>query len=318
MIDFADNGAMSRVRRFLLTAGLAMLLPIGGCHKRESAPAGPQTFASPQDAGKAVEDAAKSQDMNQILVVFGPEAKEILASGDDTENKAALRAFATSYQVMNRWRKLPDGGQLLLVGADNQAFPIPLKKNAAGQWYFDTVAGKDEMLSRRIGRNELTTIDVCAAIADAQAQYLSQKHGGVRQFAQKFLSDPGQQNGLFWESPAGAPRSPLGPLVVNASAEGYKADPNHHQAYHGYYYLMLDSQGPSAIGGARNYLVNGKMTGGYAVVAYPANYGQSGIMTFMFNQDGPLIQKDLGKSTDQVASAITEFDPDKSWTVVEK
>jgi hypothetical protein len=205
-----------------------------------------------------------------------------------------------------------------VVGADNQVFPIPLKKNAAGQWYFDTAAGKDEMLSRRIGRNELTTIDVCAAIADAQAQYLSQKHGGVRQFAQKFLSDPGQQDGLYWESPVGAPRSPLGPLAVNASAEGYKPDPNHHQAYHGYYYLMLDSQGPGAIGGARNYLVNGKMTGGYAVVAYPANYGQSGIMTFMFNQDGPLIQKDLGKSTDQVASAITEFDPDKSWTVVEE
>lgn len=217
---------------------------------------------------------------------------------------------------MNRWRKLADGGQLLLVGADNQTFPVPLMKNAAGQWYFDTAAGKVEMVSRRIGRNELTAIDVCAAIADAQAQYLSQKHGGVRQFAAKLISDPGQQNGLYWESPAGASRSPLGPLVVYASAEGYKAKPDQHLPFHGYYYVMLYSQGPGAIGAARDYLVNGKMTGGYAVVAYPANYGESGIMTFMFNQDGPLIQKDLGKSTADIASKMTAFNPDMNWTAL--
>jgi Protein of unknown function (DUF2950) len=318
MIDFADNPATSCMQRLLLAASLVALLPIGGCHKQPSAPAGPQTFASPQDAGNALENAAKSQDMNQILVIFGPEAKDLLASGDETENKAALSAFSQAYQVMNRWRKLGDGGQLLIVGYDNQTFPVPLMKNAAGQWHFDTAAGKEEMLSRRIGRNELTTIDVCAAIADAQAQYFSQKHGGVRQYASKFISDPGQQNGLYWDPSQGTPRSPLGPMIVYASAEGYKIKPDQHQPFHGYYYVLLTGQGPGAIGGAKSYLVNGKMTGGYAVVAYPANYGDSGIMTFMFNQDGPLIQKDLGKSTDKVASAITEFDPDKSWTVVEE
>jgi hypothetical protein len=219
--------------------------------------------------------------------------------------------------VMHRWRTMPDGSQMLLVGPQNFPFPIPLKKNAGGEWYFDTAAGKEEVLNRRVGRNELAVINVCAAVADAQAQYFSQKHGGVPQYAQKFISDPGQQNGLFWPETPGQPKSPVGPLAAQATADGYKADPNHHQPFHGYYFAVLDKQGPNAAGGAKDYIVNGKMTGGFALVAYPAKYGDSGIMTFLINQDGPLIQKDLGTNTDQIASTMTEFNPDSTWTVVQ-
>ena len=149
-------------------------------------------------------------------------------------------------------------------------------------------------------------------------EYFSEKHGGVKQYAQKFISDSGQQNGLYWPEVQGQPRSPLGPLAANATAEGYKADPNRHQPFHGYYFVMLDKQGAGAHGGAKDYVVDGKMTGGFAVVAYPAKYGDSGVMTFMVNQDGVIVQKDLGQSTDQVASAMTEFNPDKTWTVVQQ
>ena len=316
MFDFAGNRTTTTLRNFSLTVSVAvLLLPIAACSKKESAAveSSPQTFTSPQDAGKALADAAKTQDPDQIMRIFGPEAKEIIASGDPTENKAALANFAQSYQVMNRWRRLSDGRELLIVGADNNTFPIPLVKNASGQWYFDTVAGKEEILSRRIGHNELNAMSVCGAIADAQAQYFTQKH----QYAQKFISDSGQQNGLYWPEVQGQPRSPLGPMVAYATSEGYKAQPDHHQPYHGYYYVILNKQGPGAPGGAKDYIVNGKMTGGFAVLAYPANYGDSGIMTFLINKDGLLLQKDLGKSTDQAASAMTEFNPDQSWTVVE-
>ncbi len=210
--------------------------------------------------------------------------------------------------------------QILLVGADNFAFPIPLKKNAGGQWFFDTAAGKDEILNRRIGRNELAVIDVCGALVDAQAEYFSQPHdgGSTRQFALKFISDPGKQNGLYWDSPDGQPKSPLGPLVAFATAEGYSAKANSHTPFHGYYFHMLTGQGSHAPGGAKDYVVDGKMVGGFAFVAYPAEYGNSGVMTFIINQDGVLLQKDLGKTTSETAAAMTEFDPDASWSVVEE
>jgi hypothetical protein len=215
---------------------------------------------------------------------------------------------------MNRWRKLSDDREMLLVGADNQAFPIPLRKNAGGQWYFDAAAGRDEILARRIGQNEITAIGAVAAVVDAQAQYFSQKH----EFAQKFISDTGRQNGLYWQSAPGMPRSPLGPLVAYATSEGYKVRSGHQQPFNGYYFVMLDKQGTGAPRGAKDYVANGKMTGGFAIIAYPAEYGNSGIMTFIVNQDAVTLQKDLGKTTDQVASAITEFNPDQSWTVVEQ
>jgi hypothetical protein len=278
-----------------------------------------KVFATPDDAGNALLAAAKADDTTAALTIFGPEAKELIFSGDAVEDKNAAGAFAARYGVMHRWRKLTDGAQILLVGADNFAFPIPLKKNADGQWFFDTAAGKEEILNRRIGRNELSIIDVCRAAATAQAKYFSQLHDGAtkKQYALKFISDPGKQNGLYWQSSPGQPESPLGPLVAFATAEGYKAKPDAHMPFHGYYFHMLKGQSEKARGGPRSYIVAGKMIGGFAFVAYPAEYGNSGVMTFIINQDGVLLQKDLGKTTEQTAAAMSDFDPDSGWSPVE-
>jgi hypothetical protein len=260
--------------------------------------------------------AAKSGDANTILAVFGPDSKDVILSGDSVQDKNTADLFVTAYGVMHRWRKMPDESQVLLIGADNFPFPIPLKKNAAGQWYFDVAAGREEILARRIGRNELAVMDVCLALADAQAEYYSEPHadGSTHQFAVKFISDTGKQNGLYWDSPEGQPKSPLGPLAAFATNEGYSLKPDSHAPFHGYYFHMLTRQGSHAPGGAKDYVVNGKMTGGFAFVAYPAEYRNSGVMTFMINQDGVLLQKDLGSATTQTAAAMTEFDPDTSWT----
>jgi hypothetical protein len=258
--------------------------------------------------------------VNALVGIFGPDSKQLILSGDDVQDKNAASAFASRYDVMHRWRKMPDNSQMLIVGADNFPFPIPLKKNAGGQWFFDTAAGKDEVLNRRIGRNELAIIEACGAVVDAQGEYFSKPHDGekAKQFALKFISDPGKQNGLYWQTAQGQPPSPLGPLAAFATAEGYAAKPEGHTAFHGYYFRMLDGQTDKTPGGARDYIVNGKMSGGFALVAYPAEYGNSGVMTFIINQDGVLLQKDLGKTTTEAASAMTKFDPDSTWTVVEQ
>ena len=320
MINLVASGrAVPIVRHLFVAAGVAMAIPVTGCHKQDAATvdAGPRTFASPEEGGKALAVAAKSQDLSGLRRIFGPGSSGLISTGDAVEDRDSLNQFARDYELMNRWRKLSNDTEILLVGTDNQAFPIPLMKSASGQWYFDAAAGKDEILARRIGRDEITTIAVCAAVADAQAEYYSQKHSGVKQYAQRFISDPGQQNGLYWETPQGAPRSPLGPLVAYATADGHKIQPNEHQPFNGYYFAMLDKQGSNAKGGAKSYIVSGKMTGGFAVVAYPSKYGDSGIMTFVVNQSSVVLQKDLGKSTDDIASAMTSFDPDGSWQVVD-
>ena len=315
-------GDWNRLRQFFLFVLLSLAFSTA-CSKqlkpRETqAQATQKTFASPDDAAKALMDAAKSENREALLAIFGPESKELIYSSDAAADKAAFSGFVSDYDVMHRWRKLDNGSELLITGADNKTFPIPLKKNEAGQWAFDTAAGKQEILARGIGRNELAAIDVCAAVADAQKEYFSQTHDGVKQYAQKFISDEGKQNGLYWPSPEGQPRSPLGPLVAFASSEGLKVKPDSHQPFHGYYFQILDKQGADAKGGAKNYFVNGKMTSGFAVLAYPAQYGDSGIMTFMINQNGVMYEKDLGKTTDQVAAAMTEFNPEKSWRIVEE
>jgi hypothetical protein len=317
MFDWIGNRGRVGVRSLALTGSVAIFLSLAACNKL-SAPAapppGPKTFATPEEAGKALEAAAKSQDKDTILGIFGPGSEAILSSGDPAQDKEAIERFSNNYEVMNRWRKLSDGNQLLIIGPQNEAFPIPLMKNSAGQWYFDATAGKEEILARRIGRDELSAIDISAALADSQAQYFAEKHGGVKQYAQKFISDPGQQNGLYWESAAGAPRSPLGPLVAFASEEGYTIKPDTAQPYHGYYFRRLDSQGSNAKGGAKPYVVNGKMTAGFAYLAYPAKYDDSGIKSFIINQQGVIYQKDLGKDTTTLAKAMTAFDPDPNWT----
>jgi hypothetical protein len=297
---------------------LALIILLAACSKSDKRSF--KVFASPDDAGNGLLEAAKSGDQNAVLAIFGPESKKIIFSGDPVQDKATVDAFVAAYGVMHRWRKMADGPQILLIGADNFAFPIPLKKNGAGQWFFDTVAGKDEILTRRIGRNELAVIDVCAALADAQAEYFSQRHddGSTKQYALKFISDPGKQNGLYWESPEGQPRSPLGPLVALATDEGYSAKPDSRAPFHGYNFHMLKRQGSHAQGGAKDYVVDGKMVGGFAFVAYPAEYGNSGIMTFIINQDGVMLQKDLGKTTTETATAMSEFNPDTGWNPVQE
>lgn len=276
-----------------------------------------RTFSSPDDAANAVIDAVKAGDQEGLLAIFGPEAKPLISSGDPVQDKNTGTAFVAGYEVMHRWRRMPDNSQILLIGYDNFAFPIPLKKNASGQWYFDTSAGKEEILNRRVGRNELAIIDVCHAGAVAEAQYFSELHDGAttKQYAQKFISDPGKQNGLYWESAPGQPQSPLGPLAAFASGEGYSVKPDAHAPFHGYFFHMLKGQSGKAPGGAKQYVMDGKMTGGFGFVAYPAEYGNSGVMTFMIDQDGVLLQKDLGKNTTQTATAMSEFDPD-GWIVV--
>ena len=297
---------------------LAIVIPLAACHKSEE-PA-TRSFATPDDAANALLAAARSGDQTQLVAIFGPGSKELISSGDAVQDKNAGDAFVKRYGVMHRWRNLGDGAQILLVGADNFPFPIPLKKNPADQWFFDTASGRDEVLNRRIGRNELAMIEVCEAAADAQAEYFSQLHDGAtkKQYAQKFLSDPGKQNGLYWASPEGQPQSPLGPLVAFATAEGYSAKPDAHTPFHGYYFHMLRGQGSNAPGGAKDYVHDGKMIDGFALVAYPAEYGNSGVMTFMINQDGVLLQKDLGKSTQETAIAMTQFNPDAGWKPVEE
>jgi hypothetical protein len=297
---------------------LALTVLVVACKKEEKPPE-LGVYASPDAAAAALDTAVKAGDINALVTIFGPDSKQLILSGDDVQDKNAASEFAARYDVMHRWRKMPDDSQTLIVGADNFPFPIPLKKNPSGQWFFDTAAGRQEVLNRRIGRNELATIAACGAVFDAQADYYSHPHDGEKpkQFAVKFISDTGKQNGLYWQTAQGQPQSPLGPLAAFATAEGYTAKPEGHTAFHGYYFKMLDGQTDKTPSGARDYIVNGKMTGGFAFVAYPAAYGNSGIMSFIINQDGVLLEKDLGKTTTATATAMTQFDPDPTWTIVE-
>ena len=316
------SASKQNVARWSGVLALAIaVLSLASCNKQEKpseSQAAQKTFASPDDAVKALVEAAKTDNRDALLTIFGQGSKDYIYSADAAEDKASFAGFVSDYDVMHRWRKMGNGSEMLITGADNKTFPIPLSKNAAGQWYFDTQAGKEEILARRIGKNEIAAIDICAAIAEAQHQYFSQRHDGTSHYAQKFISDEGKQNGLYWASAEGQPKSPLGPVVAYATAEGYKVRSNDHRPFWGYYFVMLDKQGPDAKGGAKSYIVNGKMTGGFAVLAYPAQYNDSGIMTFIINQNGVAFEKDLGKTTDEVAATMTEFNPDKSWKAVEQ
>ena len=302
---------------------LTLTISLASCNRSESpaaAGAVQTTFASPEAAGKAVLKATESADPNAVLSIFARDAKDVIYSGDATQDKENFGAFVSAYQKMNRWRKLDDNTWVLLIGADNFAFPLPLKKNSSGQWYFDTAAGRDEILARRIGRDELAAMDVCAALIDAQNEYYSERHDGVSksQYAVKFISDQGKENGLYWETAEGQTKSPLGPLVAFATGEGYDVRQNSHEPFHGYYYRILSKQGSHAQGGAKDYLVDGRMVNGFAFIAYPAAYGNSGIMSFIINQNGVIFQKNLGTDTTKVATAMSEFDPDESWSRVEE
>jgi hypothetical protein len=279
-----------------------------------------QVFPSPDSAIRALIAADKVEDLKTLSSILGPDADQVLSSGDPVADKNARDAFLGRYQEMHRLAYDDQGRVILYVGANNWPVPIPLiKKN--GGWIFDTTAGKDELLYRRIGRNELFTIHVLEDLANAQAEYASEAHDGesTGQFARKILSDTGKHNGLYWEAADGQPESPIGPLVASATAQGYKKDVGGNPIpFHGYYYKLLTRQGRNAPGGAKNYLVNGKMTNGFGFLAYPAEYRASGVMTFMINQDGIIVQKDLGPDTAKLASEIAQFNPDKTWQEVDE
>jgi hypothetical protein len=308
-------------RRIAVLAFAAIILFTAGCSKKSEgfvANSGPQTFASPDDASTSVYTAAKSGDTPALLAIFGPDGTDLIVSGDPVQDKAGRDKFAAEYEEMHRWRTLANGGEVLMVGSDNYPFPFSLMKNSSGRWYFSSASAKEEILARRIGGNELATVDVLNAMSDAQIEYFSHTHDGssVYQFAQKFVSDDGKQNGLYWKAADDQSESPLGPLAADASADGYGGG-TQPAPFHGYFYRMITKQGSHAQGGAKNYIVNGNMTGGFAILAYPAEYRNSGVMTLMINQDGIVYDKDLGPKTADLAKAITEFDPDDTWKPVE-
>ncbi len=277
-----------------------------------------QVFPSGAAAAKALVAAAKTDDMNALSSILGGDAKEILSSGDPVADNNARDTIVEKYGEMHRFAYDEKGRVILYLGADNWPFPIPLVKKGDG-WVYDTAAGKRELLYRRIGRNELFTIDVLADLAEAQEEYASENldDGGVKQFAQKIQSDPGKHNGLYWPVSSGEEVSPIGPLMADAIAEGYKTGAGTPIPFHGYYYRILTRQGKNAPGGAKDYLVDGKMTQGFAFIAYPATYRASGVMTFMINQDGVIVQKDLGTNTAKMANGITEYNPDATWDEVD-
>jgi len=318
MSQSARNHVLFPSRLTVLVTLYALVVSLASCNKSQNSKVSQQTFASPADAGAAFIQAAKSGDQAGLLAIFGPEAKDVLFSGDAVKDKNALQDFVAAYGQMNRWRQIKVGGEMLFTGADNFPFPIPLNQNSSGQWSFDTAAGKDEILARRIGKGELTAIAACGVLADAQQKYFSQSHDGdsVRQYAQKLVSDEGKHNGLYWPASDGQPPSPLGQLGDFAKAAGYTNADGKPQPFNGYYFQILTKQGDKAQGGARDYVEGGKMTGGFAILAYPAQYRNSGIMTFTVDKQGRIYQKDMGEKTADNAAALKEYNPGDDWDPV--
>jgi hypothetical protein len=278
-----------------------------------------RTFATPEEALKALMNAADAGDKGELLVIFGIEGKEIISSGDEVADKGSRERVVLAYKDMNRLEPKGDGKMIAVLGKEEWPFPIPIVQKD-GRWMFDTKAGKEEVLNRRIGRNELNVIEVCKAFVDAQREYFSKDrdNDGLLEYAQKFVSDEKQTDGLFWLAKEGEEESPMGPLIALAAQEGYKKQPKGVSSpYHGYFYRILKTQGPHAKGGAKNYMVKNDMTKGFALVAYPDEYGNSGVMTFIVNQDGDIYQKDFGKGTAAAGSQMSKFDPDKTWKKVE-
>jgi Protein of unknown function (DUF2950) len=276
---------------------------------------GQKTFSSPENASNALATAAQSNDEEAMLDILGPDGKQIVSSGDEIEDAQSRANFVQKYQEMHRLVNEPDGTTILYIGAKNWPTPIPLVRQG-NSWYFDTDAGKKEILFRRIGRNEISTIRVCQELVAAEKEYYFSQHN---EYAQKIFSDEGQRNGLYWKAADGEPQSPIGPLVASAVAEGYdKSRDGAPTPYRGYYYRILTRQGKNAPGGPKSYIVNGKMNGGFAFVAYPAEYRSSGVMTFVVGEDGVVYQKDLGKKTDALAKSTKEYNPDSSWQRAEE
>ena len=291
-------------------AGVAVLLTVCVAPASRAQQPGQKTFSSAAEASAAFMAAAKNNDETALLAILGPAGKDVISSGDSIQDRERRANIAEKYEQMHRLRKEPDGTTTLYLGAENWPLPIPLE-NKGDKWFFDTEAGKKEILYRRVGENELSAIRICQALAAAQKDYYS-THGD--QYAKQIFSDEGQQNGLYWKVAEGGPQSPIGPLVAAAVAEGYDKGRNGPPTpYRGYLFHVLTCQGPGAPGGAKSYIVDGKMTGGFAFVAYPAMYRSSGVMTFIVGQNGIVYRKDLGKETETIGKAMKTFNLNSTW-----
>lgn len=303
--------SLDRIRRLCaaIAAGATVLL---ACSQSAAAQ---QKFASPEDAVSALVAAIRADNVRDMVRILGDGGRDIAVSGDDVADQKTRAVFLMAYDTIYQIEK--DGAAAtLVIGPQGWPMPIPLvEKN--GSWQFDSVKGREEVLFRRIGRNELGAIQVCLAYVDAQNDYAAMNPGGgkIERYAQRIVSTDGQKDGLYWPAQANEPRSPLGAGAALATIEGYRFGQGQ-IPYHGYYYKILKAQGPNAPGGALNYVVNGNMIGGFALVAYPAEYGNSGIMTFIVSNAGVVYQKDLGSRTSRIASRMTTFDPDHTWRKV--
>lgn len=275
-----------------------------------------QRFNTPEAAADALAGAARSGDRKAVVTVLGPGSEQIVSSGDPVADANARRQFLAAYDVQHHVKTETGKPAVLVIGQTDWPFPIPIVQNA-GQWSFDTTAGREEILARRIGRNEFATIRVSLAYYDAQNEYADKFRGrnGRPVYAQRIVSSPGKQDGLYWPTSGNEPQSPLGEAVAAATAQGYRVGAGQ-IPFHGYYYKILTKQGPTAAGGTVDYVVHDEMIGGFGLVAYPAQYGNSGVMTFIINNDGDVYQKDLRENTDRIASRMTEFNPDHTWKKV--
>jgi hypothetical protein len=300
-------------RRAWLIFSAVLVTGIGICWA--AAVSEQKTFADGQAAVDAFVKAVREDNQAELLALFGADANELISSGDPFADRLRRNLFIKAYDQQHRLEAETDK-QILIVGRNEWPFPIPLVRQGH-QWIFDTAAGMEEILNRRVGLNELQTIQVMLAVVDAQREYAATDRDtdGLLEYAQKFNSDPNTKDGLYWKTEEGQPPSPLGALVAQAKREGYqKASAEEPRPYFGYIYRILSAQGEHAAGGAFDYLVKDSMVGGFAVIACPAEYGNSGVMTFLVSHDGVVYQKDLGEDTEQEAAKITLFDPDETWT----
>jgi hypothetical protein len=285
----------------------------------EAAATGPRTFATPDEAVKALVETVEAGDVNALVELLGSESQDLVDTSDAATGRRNRQVFVAA---IAEGFKIADAGpdrKELVIGNEEWPFPVPLARGAGG-WSFDAAAGREEILNRRIGRNELAVIRVLGSYVAAQRAYAATGHDGkpAGLYARRLRSEPGKQNGLYWPSRPGEPRSPFGVLVAKASEEGYRtAEGAGPSPLHGYYFRILEGQGKAAKGGARDYIVNGEMSGGFGLVAWPVHYGASGVMTFVVNQDGVAYEKDLGPDTPTAAKAITRYDPDGTWAAVE-
>jgi hypothetical protein len=311
---------------FRLSRGLVFVIALVACTALIAAgslaAASQKQFATPEEAVKALVEAVKTHDQNALDQIFGPSSKELL-TGDAVQDAAESEEFAQHVAEKISLIKEHDARMIIQIGKENWPFPIPLVQ-ASGTWFFDTEAGKEEILNRKIGEDELTAIMVCRTYVKAQREYVLKDWNGdgILAYAQKLRSDPGKKDGLFWRRAQGEPASPLGELVAQARMEGYKKDKSLFKEqpipFHGYYFKILTQQGKHAPGGKYNYVLNGNMVGGFGLVAFPSSWGKSGVMTFIVNQQGKVYQKDLGPDTLKIASEMRTYDPDASWMPVKE